>query len=54
MFRAKDIERNGPYVLFPVDSFVKSCRFLGKKSDWGTLVPRIKIENGIKLGFLLE
>jgi hypothetical protein len=24
------------------------------KSDWGTLVPRINVENGIKLGFLLE
>jgi hypothetical protein len=26
----------------------------GKKTDWGTLVPRINVENGIKLGFLLE
>jgi hypothetical protein len=25
-----------------------------EKSDWGTLVPRINVENGIKLGFLLE
>jgi hypothetical protein len=25
-----------------------------KKSDWGTLVPRINVENGIKLGFSLE
>jgi hypothetical protein len=25
-----------------------------KKSDWGTLVPRINVENGIKLGFALE
>jgi hypothetical protein len=25
-----------------------------KKSDWGNLVPRINVENGIKLGFLLE
>jgi hypothetical protein len=25
-----------------------------KKSDWGTLVPRINTENGIKLGFVLE
>jgi hypothetical protein len=25
-----------------------------KTSDWGTLVPRINVENGIKLGFLLE
>jgi hypothetical protein len=24
------------------------------KSDWGTFVPRIKVENGIKLGYLLE
>jgi hypothetical protein len=24
------------------------------KSDWGTFVPRINVENGIKLGFLLE
>jgi hypothetical protein len=24
------------------------------KSDWGTLVPRINVENGIKLGFVLE
>jgi hypothetical protein len=24
------------------------------KSDWGTLVPRIDVENGIKLGFVLE
>jgi hypothetical protein len=24
------------------------------KSDWGTLVPRINVGNGIKLGFLLE
>jgi hypothetical protein len=24
------------------------------KSDWGTLVPRINVENGIKVGFLLE
>jgi hypothetical protein len=27
---------------------------LQQKSDWGTLVPRINVENGIKLGFLLE
>jgi hypothetical protein len=27
---------------------------LGVKSDWGTLVPRINVESGIKLGFLLE
>jgi hypothetical protein len=27
---------------------------LEEKSDWGTLVPRINVENGIKLGFLLE
>jgi hypothetical protein len=26
---------------------------IGEKSDWETLVPRINIENGIKLGFLL-
>jgi hypothetical protein len=25
-----------------------------KKSDCGTLVPRINVENGIKLGFVLE
>jgi hypothetical protein len=25
-----------------------------KESDWGTLVPRNNVENGIKLGFLLE
>jgi hypothetical protein len=25
-----------------------------KKNDWETLVPRINVENGIKLGFLLE
>jgi hypothetical protein len=25
-----------------------------EKSDWGTLVPRINVENGVKLGFLLE
>jgi hypothetical protein len=25
-----------------------------RKSDLGTLVPRITVENGIKLGFLLE
>jgi hypothetical protein len=25
-----------------------------KKCDWGTLVPRINVENAIKLGFLLE
>jgi hypothetical protein len=25
-----------------------------KKSDWGTLVPKINVENGIKLGFLME
>jgi hypothetical protein len=39
-----------------------ACKnFVGKqaknhleKSDWGTLVPRIKVENSIKLGFLLE
>jgi hypothetical protein len=24
------------------------------KSDWGTLVPRINVENGIKLRFLLK
>jgi hypothetical protein len=32
------------------------CVALGgkKKKDWGTLVPRINVENGIKLGFLLE
>jgi hypothetical protein len=29
--------------------------FISKeKSDWGTLVPRNNVENGIKLGFLLE
>jgi hypothetical protein len=28
--------------------------FPSKKSDWGTLVPRINVENGIKLRFLLE
>jgi hypothetical protein len=25
-----------------------------KKGDWGIFVPRINVENGIKLGFLLE
>jgi hypothetical protein len=25
-----------------------------KKKDWGNLVPRINVENGINLGFLLE
>jgi hypothetical protein len=25
-----------------------------KKSDWGNLVPRINVENGIKSGYLLE
>jgi hypothetical protein len=25
-----------------------------KKRDWGTLVPRINVENGNILGFLLE
>jgi hypothetical protein len=25
-----------------------------KESDWRTFVPRINVENGIKLGFLLE
>jgi hypothetical protein len=30
------------------------CQFAEKKSDWGTLVPRINVENGIKLGFSLE
>jgi hypothetical protein len=25
-----------------------------QKSDWGTLVPKINVENSIKLGFLLE
>jgi hypothetical protein len=25
-----------------------------KKSDWGTLVPRINVKNVIKLGFILE
>jgi hypothetical protein len=24
------------------------------KNDWGTLIPRINVENGIKLGFVLE
>jgi hypothetical protein len=24
------------------------------ETDWGTLVPRINVENGIKLGILLE
>jgi hypothetical protein len=24
------------------------------KSDWGTLIPRINVKNGIKLGFILE
>jgi hypothetical protein len=40
---------------------LKQCSISGytlvklfKKSDWGTLVPRINVENGIKLGFLLE
>jgi hypothetical protein len=26
----------------------------GRKSEWGTLVPRINVENGLKLEFLLE
>jgi hypothetical protein len=30
------------------------CSITHAKSDWGTLVPRINVENGIKLGFLLE
>jgi hypothetical protein len=32
------------------------CRSEGLllKSDWGTLVPRINVENRIKLGFILE
>jgi hypothetical protein len=25
-----------------------------KKSDWGTLVPRVNVGNGIKLGFIFE
>jgi hypothetical protein len=25
-----------------------------KKNDWGTLVPRINVENVIKFGFILE
>jgi hypothetical protein len=27
---------------------------VAEKSDWGTLVPRINVENVIKLGFVLE
>jgi hypothetical protein len=27
---------------------------LSDKNNWGTLVPRINVENGIKLGFVLE
>jgi hypothetical protein len=26
----------------------------GEKLDWGTLVPKINVENGIKLGFVME
>jgi hypothetical protein len=33
------------------DSIIREIK---GKSDWGTLVPRLNVENGIKLGFLLE
>jgi hypothetical protein len=33
---------------------MKTEREGNKISDWGTLVPRINVENGIKLGFLLQ
>jgi hypothetical protein len=35
-------------------ALVPCTKNVNKKSDWGTLVPRINVENGIKLGFLLE
>jgi hypothetical protein len=39
----------------PYNYFYKSYSFREYgKSDWGTLVPRINVENGIKLGFLLQ
>jgi hypothetical protein len=39
-------------VQHEIDAEVnESC---SKKSDTGTLVPRINVENGIKLGFVLE
>jgi hypothetical protein len=31
-----------------------AIKILRTKTDWGNLVPRINVENGIKLGFLLE
>jgi hypothetical protein len=33
------------------DAETQNCT---KKSDWGTLDPRINVENDIKLGFLLN
>jgi hypothetical protein len=42
-----------PIAAASVVTFQSDISLL-QKSDWGTLVPRINVENGIKLGFLLE
>jgi hypothetical protein len=34
--------------------FVYTFFFFKIKSHWGTLVPRINVESGIKFGFVLE
>jgi hypothetical protein len=46
-------QNSGKIVIVPVPS-LRMTAVSQTKSNWGTLVPRIKVENGVKLGFLLE
>jgi hypothetical protein len=40
-------------MVISVSLFHKETHIFKEKSDWGTLVPWINVENGTKLGFLL-
>jgi hypothetical protein len=47
--RVPMVEKENVFIRINPSNFI-AC----DKSDWGTVVPRINVENGIKLGFLLE
>jgi hypothetical protein len=54
-----DVSEVHAVSIFTFESFREELFYVNiksyfEKSDWGTLVPRIDVENGIKLGFVLE
>jgi hypothetical protein len=52
----EEVVQKGPRSAGQTLSFKKQAISLaeGKKRNWGTLLPRIDVKNGVTLGFVLE